>query len=49
MPRLFPQITSRFDMLLFSCELGAVKPTTELFTRALERLHERAEEVLLVD
>jgi HAD superfamily hydrolase (TIGR01509 family) len=46
---LFPEISQRFEPLLFSCELGALKPTTELFTGVLEHLNQRAEQILLVD
>lgn len=49
MSRLFPDISRRFEPLLFSCELGALKPTTELFIGVLQRLNLRAEQVLLVD
>jgi len=49
MPVLFPEIDTRFDPMLFSCELGALKPTVKLLTAVLGRLNERAEQVLLVD
>jgi putative hydrolase of the HAD superfamily len=49
MSTLFPEISCRFEPLLFSCELGALKLTTELFTGVLERLNQRAEQILLVD
>ena len=49
MPMLFPDIDGRFEPMLFSCELGAVKPTAKLFEAVLRRLNERAEQVLLVD
>jgi HAD superfamily hydrolase (TIGR01509 family) len=49
MPALFPEINSRFDPLLFSCDLGHLKPTRELFTAVLQRLNQRADQVLLVD
>jgi putative hydrolase of the HAD superfamily len=49
MSTLFPEISRRFEPILFSCELGALKPTKELFTVVLQRLNQRAEQVLLVD
>jgi HAD superfamily hydrolase (TIGR01509 family) len=49
MPMLFPEISSRFEPLLFSCELGYLKPTQDLFTVVLHRLNQRADQVLMVD
>ena len=49
MPMLFPDIADRFQPMLFSCELGAVKPTEKLFAAVLRRLNQRAEQILLVD
>jgi HAD superfamily hydrolase (TIGR01509 family) len=49
MSTLLPAISQRFEPLFFSCELGALKPTPELFTSVLERLNQRAEQILLVD
>ena len=49
MPVLFPDIAIRFEPMLFSCEFGALKPTAELFAAVLERLSQRAEQILLVD
>jgi glucose-1-phosphatase len=49
MPALFPEISSRFDPRLFSCDLGYLKPTQELFTAVLHRLNRRADQVLMVD
>lgn len=49
MPIIFPEIAGRFRPLLFSCELGALKPNSKLFAEALLRLNEPAEHVLLVD
>lgn len=49
MSMLFPDMRRRFEPLLFSCELGALKPTTELFRTVLRRLDQHAEQVLLVD
>jgi HAD superfamily hydrolase (TIGR01509 family) len=49
MPTLFPEVSSRFEPRLFSCELGALKPTMELFRGVLDRLNQRAEQILLVD
>jgi FMN phosphatase YigB (HAD superfamily) len=49
MPTLLPAISRRFEPLLFSCELGALKPTSELLSAVLDRLNQRAEQILLVD
>ncbi len=49
MPRRFPQLVERFDPMLFSCELGALKPSREAFDAAIERLGEPAERVLFID
>jgi HAD superfamily hydrolase (TIGR01509 family) len=49
MPTLFPEVSSRFEPRLFSRELGALKPTMELFRGVLDRLNQRAEQILLVD
>jgi HAD superfamily hydrolase (TIGR01509 family) len=35
--------------MIFSCDLGAVKPTPALFARVLARLGQRADQVLLID
>jgi putative hydrolase of the HAD superfamily len=48
-PELFPRLAARFDLLLFSCVLGALKPEPAAFQAALTRLDERPERVLLVD
>jgi len=49
LPLRFPEIASRLDPLLFSCELKARKPSGRCFARALRRLDERPENVILVD
>lgn len=49
MPRRFPQIVERFDPMIFSCELGANKPSRDAFDAALERIGEPAERVLMID
>jgi HAD superfamily hydrolase (TIGR01509 family) len=49
MPDLFPEIARRLDPMLFSCDLGACKPSPTIFARALDRLGERPERVLFVD
>lgn len=49
MPTLFPEISARFEPLLFSCELGHLKPTQELFAAVLQRLNQGADQVLMVD
>ena len=49
MPSAFPEVARRFDWLLFSCAMKAVKPSRELFDRALERIGAPAGRVLLID
>lgn len=44
-----PEVARRFDPLLFSCQLRAVKPSPEIFRAALEVTGRRAPEVLLID
>jgi putative hydrolase of the HAD superfamily len=39
----------RFDLFVFSCELGATKPAPELFQSALGRIGRRPEEVIFID
>lgn len=47
--RLFPQLAQRFDRLLFSCDLRALKPERAIFDAALARLDVPASRVVLVD
>jgi putative hydrolase of the HAD superfamily len=49
MPRVFPELTRRFDWLVFSCELGATKPGPAAFERALARVGCSPPAALLVD
>ena len=49
MPLLFPEIARLLDPLLFSCDLGALKPSPALFDAALRRLGLPPGDVLLVD
>jgi glucose-1-phosphatase len=49
MPRLLPQVWHRFDPVLFSCELGAVKPDPAIFRAALDRLGCAPADVLFLD
>jgi putative hydrolase of the HAD superfamily len=48
-PRRFPGLASRFDPMLFSFQLGVLKPSAEAFARALARLGVPAGEVLFID
>lgn len=45
----FPTVASRFDPMLFSCDLRALKPSPEAFAAALARLERPAERVLFID
>jgi putative hydrolase of the HAD superfamily len=49
LPDLLPQVRSRFDPVLFSCEFGTLKPDATLFTAVLSRLDQPAHTVLLID
>jgi HAD superfamily hydrolase (TIGR01509 family) len=49
LPTLLPDVSRRFEPVLFSCELGALKPTPALFRGVLDRLNQRPEQILLVD
>lgn len=49
LPVLLPEVARRFEPRLFSAVLGACKPETEIFRRALVRLDEPAANVLFVD
>ncbi|MFN8556007.1 MAG: HAD family phosphatase [Dehalococcoidia bacterium] len=49
LPALLPEVAHRFDPLLFSCDLGALKPSREAFATALDRLETPAERTLLID
>jgi glucose-1-phosphatase len=44
-----PGVAARFDPLLFSCELRAMKPSRAIFERALVLLAEPAGRVLFID
>ncbi len=44
-----PGVASRFDPLLFSCELHALKPSREIFERALARLDAPPARVVFID
>jgi putative hydrolase of the HAD superfamily len=47
--RWLPAIHGRFAPRLFSCDLGATKPSAECFARALARLAARPDRVLFLD
>jgi putative hydrolase of the HAD superfamily len=44
-----PEISDRFDQLLFSCDLGAVKPELKLFMAVTRRLGVAPSEISLID
>lgn len=44
-----PEVYGRFDQLLFSCDLHAVKPETKIFMAATQRLGVRPEDITLID
>lgn len=45
----FPEVVSRFEPMLFSCDLRALKPSPEAFAAALARLGRPPERVLFID
>jgi HAD superfamily hydrolase (TIGR01509 family) len=49
LPKALPEVAQRFDPLLFSCRLRAVKPTAALFAAVLREVGHPAGEVLLID
>jgi putative hydrolase of the HAD superfamily len=49
LPRCLPAVHGSFDVVLFSCLLGATKPDVRAFTAALERLRRPAARVAFVD
>jgi HAD superfamily hydrolase (TIGR01509 family) len=49
LPTALPEIARRFDPLLFSCRLRALKPTPALFAAAVRELGRPAGETLLID
>jgi len=49
LPTRLPEVVRRFDWLLFSCEVGAVKPSLALFERVVTRTGCPADGLLLVD
>lgn len=48
-PRRFPALVGRFDPMLFSFQLGVLKPAPEAFSMALARLEVPADRVLFID
>ncbi len=49
LPRVLPQVESRFDALLFSCKLGVTKPNPLIFTRALDLMGSTPDEAVFID
>ena len=47
--RYLPEVASAFSPILFSCELGALKPEAALFERAAQRLGVASNQLLLID
>jgi FMN phosphatase YigB (HAD superfamily) len=48
-PQRFPGLVSRFDPMLFSFQLGALKPSREAFVGALARLNVDPAQVFFID
>ncbi|MEV0989365.1 HAD family phosphatase [Streptomyces sp. NPDC049949] len=49
LPEALPQVGSRFDALLFSCQLGVIKPDPVVFTRALDLMGCTPDEAVFID
>lgn len=49
LPVHFPELVAAFDPILFSCDVGALKPNPALFAAALKKLGDPPERVLLID
>ena len=49
LPEALPEVARRFDPLLFSCRLRALKPTGALFAAVLREVKCPAETMLLID
>ncbi len=45
---LFPSFLKNFDLLLFSSEVGIMKPNKEIFKLALDKLNLRPAEVIMI-
>lgn len=48
-PRRFPELAGRFDPMLFSYQLGVLKPDPEAFRLTVERIGVPPEQVLFID
>ncbi|MEU4474206.1 HAD family phosphatase [Micromonospora sp. NPDC023888] len=49
LPDVLPHVASRFDALLFSCQLGATKPDPDVFNRALDLMGSAPSEAVFID
>ncbi|MGF7233363.1 MAG: HAD family hydrolase [Frankia sp.] len=49
LPAELPEVDEQVDTLLFSCDLGAMKPDRRVFERVLARINVPAERVVFVD
>jgi len=49
LPSRYPELLPRFDPILFSCDLGRLKPSREAFEAAVARLEVAPDNVLFVD
>jgi HAD superfamily hydrolase (TIGR01509 family) len=49
LPAQLPEVAATFAPLLFSCDLGALKPSPALFQAAADRLAAPCERLLLID
>ena len=49
LPSRYPELLPRFDLILFSCESGCLKPSREAFEAAVARLEVAPHNVLFVD
>ncbi|MGE0058224.1 MAG: HAD family hydrolase [Dehalococcoidia bacterium] len=49
MPALFPDLVSRFDPMIFSCDLHLIKPNPAAFEAALQVLEAKPGDVVFID
>jgi putative hydrolase of the HAD superfamily len=49
LPALFPELVSRFDPIIFSCDLRLIKPDPAAFEAALTVLDAQAADVVFID
>ncbi len=49
LPRYLPEVATAFSPILFSCELGALKPEAALFERVADHVGVASNQLVLID